>query len=47
MMYQNRVSIIGFVGYEAQLKSTKNGAPVAASYFHKHHSPFFKRLAGC
>ena len=28
-MYQNRVSIIGFVGNDAQLKSTKNGAPVA------------------
>src|SRR5262249_29575678 len=29
VMYQNRVSIIGFVGNDAQLKSTKNGAPVA------------------
>ena len=28
-MYQNRVSIIGFVGNDAQLKSTKKGAPVA------------------
>ena len=28
-MYQNRVSIIGFVGNEAQLWSIKNGAPVA------------------
>jgi single-strand DNA-binding protein len=27
-MYQNRVSIIGFVGNEAQIKNTKNG-PVA------------------
>ena len=28
-MYQNRVSIIGFVGNDAQLRSTKTGAPVA------------------
>ncbi len=28
-MYQNRVSIIGFVGNDAQLRSTKNGAPMA------------------
>ncbi len=28
-MYQNRVSIIGFVGNDAQLRSTKNGAAVA------------------
>ena len=28
-MYQNRVSIIGFVGNDAQLRSTKNGATVA------------------
>ena len=28
-MYQNRVSIIGFVGNDAQLRSTKNGIPVA------------------
>jgi single-strand DNA-binding protein len=28
-MYQNRVSIIGFVGNDAQLRSTKNGASVA------------------
>ena len=27
-MYQNRVSIIGFVGNDAQLRSTKNGATV-------------------
>ena len=28
-MYQNRVSLIGFVGNDVQLKSTKNGTPVA------------------
>ena len=28
-MYQNRVSIIGFVGNNAQLRSTKTGSPVA------------------
>ena len=28
-MYQNRVSIIGFVGNDAQLRSTKTGSPVA------------------
>ena len=28
-MYQNRVSIIGFVGNDAQLRSTKKGAPAA------------------
>jgi single-strand DNA-binding protein len=28
-MYQNRVSIIGFVGNDGQLTSTQNGAPVA------------------
>ena len=28
-MYQNRVSIIGFVGNDAQLRSTKAGASVA------------------
>ena len=28
-MYQNRVSIIGFVGNDAQLRSTKTGVPVA------------------
>src|SRR5262249_49882096 len=28
-MYQNRISLIGFVGNEVQLKSTKNGTPVA------------------
>ena len=28
-MYQNRVSIIGYVGNYAQLRSTKTGAPVA------------------
>jgi len=28
-MYQNRVSIIGYVGNDAQLRSTKTGAPVA------------------
>ena len=28
-MYQNRISIIGFVGNDAQLKTTKNGTPVA------------------
>ena len=28
-MYQNRVSIIGFVGNDAQLRSTNKGAPVA------------------
>jgi hypothetical protein len=28
-MYQNRVSIIGFVGHDAQLRSTNKGAPVA------------------
>lgn len=27
-MYQNRVSLIGFVGNDAQLKTTKNGTPV-------------------
>lgn len=29
-MYQNRISLIGFVGNDAQLKTTKNGTPVAA-----------------
>lgn len=29
-MYQNRVSIIGFVGNDAQLRSTKNGVSLAA-----------------
>jgi single-strand DNA-binding protein len=28
-MYQNRVSLIGFVGNDVQLKSTKNGTSVA------------------
>jgi single-strand DNA-binding protein len=28
-MYQNRVSIIGFVGNDGQLRSTKNGTAVA------------------
>jgi len=28
-MYQNRISVIGFVGNDVQLKSTKNGTPVA------------------
>ena len=28
-MYQNRISLIGFVGNDVQLKSTKNGTPVA------------------
>jgi single-strand DNA-binding protein len=28
-MYQNRVSLIGFVGNDAQLKTTKNGTSVA------------------
>ena len=28
-MYQNRTSLIGFVGNDVQLKSTKNGTPVA------------------
>jgi single-strand DNA-binding protein len=28
-MYQNRVSLIGFIGNDVQLKSTKNGTPVA------------------
>ena len=28
-MYQNRVSIIGFVGNDAKLRSTKNDAAVA------------------
>jgi len=28
-MYQNRISLIGFVGNNAQLKSTKNGTPIA------------------
>ena len=28
-MYQNRISLIGFVGNDAQLKTTKNGTPVA------------------
>ena len=28
-MYQNRVSLIGFVGNDVQLKNTKNGTPVA------------------
>ena len=28
-MYQNRVSIIGFVGNDAQLRSTKTGASMA------------------
>src|SRR5580704_1104893 len=27
-MYQNRISLIGFVGNDTQLKSTKNGTPV-------------------
>src|SRR5581483_5567396 len=29
-MYQNRVSLIGFVGNDVQRKNTKNGTPVAA-----------------
>jgi single-strand DNA-binding protein len=29
-MYQNRISLIGFVGNDVQLKSTKNSTPVAA-----------------
>jgi len=29
-MYQNRVSLIGFVGNDVQLKNTKNGTPLAA-----------------
>ena len=29
IMYQNRISLIGFVGNDVQLKSTKNGTPVA------------------
>ena len=29
IMYQNRISLIGFVGNAVQLKSTKNGTPVA------------------
>jgi single-strand DNA-binding protein len=28
-MYQNRISLIGFVGNDAQLKTTTNGTPVA------------------
>jgi len=28
-MYQNRISLIGFVGNDVQLKSTKSGTPVA------------------
>ena len=28
-MYQNHISLIGFVGNDAQLKTTKNGASVA------------------
>jgi single-strand DNA-binding protein len=28
-MYQNRISLIGFVGNDVQLKSTKNGTSVA------------------
>jgi single-strand DNA-binding protein len=28
-MYQNRISLIGFVGNDVQLKSTKNGTPIA------------------
>jgi single-strand DNA-binding protein len=28
-VYQNRISLIGFVGNDVQLKSTKNGTPVA------------------
>jgi single-strand DNA-binding protein len=28
-MYQNRISLIGFLGNDAQLKTTKNGTPVA------------------
>ena len=28
-MYQNRISLIGFVGNDAKLKTTKNGTPVA------------------
>ena len=34
-MYQNRISIIGFVGNDAQLRSTKNGATVAV-FFRRH-----------
>jgi single-strand DNA-binding protein len=30
IMYQNRVSLIGFVGNDARLKSTNSGTPVAA-----------------
>lgn len=29
-MYQNRISLIGFIGNDVQLRSTKNGTPVAA-----------------
>jgi single-strand DNA-binding protein len=29
IMYQNSISLIGFVGNNAQLKTTKNGTPVA------------------
>jgi single-stranded DNA-binding protein len=29
IMYQNRISLIGLVGNDVQLKSTKNGTPVA------------------
>lgn len=28
-MYQNRISLIGFVGNDAQLKNTKNGTAIA------------------
>jgi single-strand DNA-binding protein len=28
-MYQNHISLIGFVGNDVQLKTTKNGTPVA------------------
>ena len=31
-MYQNRISLIGFVGNDVQLKSTKNGTPVAVLF---------------
>jgi single-strand DNA-binding protein len=29
-MYQNRISLIGFVGNDVQLKTIKNGTPVAS-----------------
>ena len=33
IMYQNRISLIGFVGNDVQLKSTKNGTSVAVLSF--------------